>query len=140
MKLSAATILSFVLTASPGLGADLVIPAEDCSHSLLSAATVEECEKQCDPGFQRCKTGCADLPENQRKSCTDGCFRGFEGCKARCLRSSFERSPRLATGEIVIAQCTQLPTRCDSNSDCKCSGCCAQLGEGGPKVCQPSCR
>ncbi len=35
--------------------------------------------------------------------------------------------------------CVQLPTACSSNSDCTCSGCCGQLGEGGPKLCQPNC-
>jgi hypothetical protein len=35
--------------------------------------------------------------------------------------------------------CVQPPNACSSNSDCTCSGCCAQLGEGGPQVCQPTC-
>jgi len=41
--------------------------------------------------------------------------------------------------DLTIAKCTQLPIRCTRNSDCTCSGCCAQLGEGGPTVCQPNC-
>lgn len=36
--------------------------------------------------------------------------------------------------------CVQPPNACSSGSDCSCSGCCAQLGDGGPSVCQPSCR
>lgn len=35
--------------------------------------------------------------------------------------------------------CVQPPNACTSNDDCTCSGCCAQLGEGGPQVCQPTC-
>jgi hypothetical protein len=35
--------------------------------------------------------------------------------------------------------CVQPPNSCSSNSDCTCSNCCAQLGEGGPQVCQPTC-
>jgi hypothetical protein len=52
-----------------------------------------------------------------------------------------------ATGEAaqpadhaIVVACVQLPINCNSNSDCKCSGCCGQLGDGGPRLCQPSCR
>jgi hypothetical protein len=40
---------------------------------------------------------------------------------------------------LRAAGCTQLPVNCSKNSDCTCSGCCGQLGEGGPTVCQPTC-
>jgi hypothetical protein len=43
-------------------------------------------------------------------------------------------------GHAIVVACVQLPVKCNSNRDCTCSGCCGQLGEGGPRLCQPSCR
>ncbi len=37
----------------------------------------------------------------------------------------------------LVRACVQPPITCTSNSDCTCSGCCGQFGNGG--ICQPSC-
>lgn len=55
------------------------------------------------------------------------------------VAAAADDAARLA-GHAIVAACTQLPVSCSSNRDCTCSGCCGQLGEGGPKLCQPSCR
>lgn len=135
-------VLLFVGTAAQA--ADQIKPSVECASAFLMAATYEECQRRCDPPYQTCLNGCANIPEKEearRKSCVDGCFRGFHGCVARCEKSSsmLDNEQRAATTILASSHCVQLPIRCTSNNDCTCSRCCGQLGEGGPKVCQPSC-
>ena len=58
-----------------------------------------------------------------------------QGCAALLNEKASAGS---GAGSLKLA-CVQPPIYCTQNSDCKCSGCCAQLGEGGPHVCQPTC-
>jgi hypothetical protein len=56
------------------------------------------------------------------------------------LLDHLRQGPQLAISHAPTRlACVQPPNACTSNSDCTCSNCCAQLGEGGPQVCQPTC-
>lgn len=117
-------------------------PSVPCTTGFVVAATTEECQRRCDPGYQTCLNGCGNIQdEKKRKDCVDGCFRGVQGCISRCEKSAsmLDNEQRAAANILASSHCVQLPIRCTSNSDCTCSRCCGQLGEGGPKVCQPSC-
>jgi len=59
---------------------------------------------------------------------------------AASVLDHFRHGPQLAVSHAPQRfACVQPPSSCSSNSDCTCSNCCAQLGEGGPQVCQPTC-
>jgi hypothetical protein len=123
-----------------------------------------DCQQNCSAQYDTCLKGCRSISdESQASSCVRGCMRGYEGCKRRCSSSGANKEfpekatigmqdssdwIREATGRAainglengkVIPVCAQPPHSCESNADCECSHCCAQLGEGGPHLCQPSC-
>ena len=105
------------------------------------------CEDACFAQQNTCMNGCTNIKDTAKQNaCVRGCLRGGTACARRCrqqgsLERSIDELLRAAGqgGETTLAKCTQLPISCSSNSDCTCSGCCGQLGEGGPKLCQPSC-
>ena len=101
-----------------------------------SEQVADSCLDACDGQYDTCQSGCRNISDTQKADeCVKGCMRGYEGCKKRCPA----KSGRNSLAPPTILACTQPPSSCESNSDCTCSGCCATLGEGGPKVCQPSC-
>ena len=103
-------------------------------------ATAQSCLALCNSTYDTCQKYC------KTDDCVKGCFRGYEGCKNRCGSSEAPLRSRIAVAGDLVAKspirlaCAQTPNACSSSRDCTCSGCCAQLGEGGPHVCQPSCK
>ena len=116
-------------------------PAVKCTKGFVAGISRSECLGICSEQYDNCVDDCREFPEDSkyRASCWRRCARWYQDCKRTCPQARLFDKEQRSEGTIMVAGCTQLPKPCSSNSDCECSGCCAQLGEGGPHVCQPSC-
>jgi hypothetical protein len=142
MRQSICLLVGLLLLGPAAQAADQIDPRMECVQSLMTAAAKGECQQECGPGDQVCLKNCERAKQEEVSRCVQGCSAGFEGCLDRCKKSSSlsNHDQQRTTNTLLAARCTQLPISCTQNSDCTCSGCCGQLGEGGPKLCQPTCR